>query len=114
MSAFPMLHQEVERIVNDHIREKESLCRTQVIYFGPKLYWYSKGSCLKFLQKVELQVNFELAYINTNHDDFIGFHNAASSDKSKKKTGMNQVIRRGFMSIDTGGSIKKIKGLTIY
>lgn len=62
---------------------------------------------------MELQVNFELAYINTNHEDFIGFHNASSSEKSKKKTGMNQVIRRGYMSIDTGGGIKKMKGSAI-
>ena len=73
-----------------------------------------KKLLLKNSLQVELQVNFELAYINTNHEDFIGFHNAASSEKSRKKTGMNQVIRRGYMSIDAGGGIKKMKGLAIY
>jgi dynamin GTPase len=44
-------------------------------------------------------IDYELAYMNTNHEDFIGFSNAeakASSTTTKKNLG-NQVIRRGMI-----------------
>ncbi|XP_049908029.1 dynamin-1-like [Epinephelus moara] len=57
-------------------------------------------------QKVMLLIDIELAYINTNHDDFIGFANAQqkSSQMSKKKAAGNQdeimVIRKGWLTIN--------------
>lgn len=51
MSRFPMLREEVERIVNMRIRECEQRAKEQLKLF----------------------VDIELSYMNTNHDDFIGF-----------------------------------------
>jgi hypothetical protein len=46
MDSFPALRTEVDRITIDHIRTQEEKCREHVQY----------------------QINFELAYINTNHE----------------------------------------------
>ncbi|TTE81762.1 Dynamin-2 [Bagarius yarrelli] len=43
----------------------------------------------------------ELSYINTNHEDFIGFANAQqSSAVTKKRAVPNQVIRKGWLTIN--------------
>ena len=39
----------------------------------------------KAKEQIELMIQFELAYINANHPDFIGFHNAAKGSRSKRK-----------------------------
>ena len=46
MEAFPLLREEVDRIVSEHIRNNENRCKDHV----------------RFL------LDFELAYINTNHE----------------------------------------------
>lgn len=46
MNAFPILREEVDRIVCEHIRNKEASCK----------------------QHVQNQIDFELSYINTNHE----------------------------------------------
>ena len=46
MEAYPMLREEVDRIVSEHIRNSEGACKEHVRY----------------------QINFELSYINTNHE----------------------------------------------
>ena len=51
MSRYPRLREETERIVNTRIREREQMTKEQLI----------------------LLVNIQLAYMNTNHEDFIGF-----------------------------------------
>ena len=51
MNRYPMLREEVERIVNMRIREQEARTKEQLTLF------------------VEIQD----AYMNTNHEDFIGF-----------------------------------------
>ncbi|KAL7062570.1 hypothetical protein AAHC03_01344 [Spirometra sp. Aus1] len=51
MENFPHLRDATERIVNERIREREALTRDQIC----------------------LLVDVQLAYINTNHEDFIGF-----------------------------------------
>ena len=51
MNRYPRLREEAERIITNHIREKEQACKDQVM----------------------LLVDFQLAYMNTNHEDFIGF-----------------------------------------
>ena len=51
MARYPMLREEVERIVNTRIREQESKTKDQLT----------------------LMVEIQDAYMNTNHEDFIGF-----------------------------------------
>nr|XP_008121054.1 PREDICTED: dynamin-1 [Anolis carolinensis] len=70
LSQYPHLREEMERIVTTHIRDREGKTKDQVM----------------------LLIDIELAYMNTNHEDFIGFANAQqrSSQMSKKKTAGNQ------------------------
>jgi len=51
MARFPQLREETERIVNTRIREREQKAKDQLI----------------------LLVDVQLSYMNTNHEDFIGF-----------------------------------------
>lgn len=51
MSRYPRLRDETESTVNNRIREREMVAKEQLL----------------------MHVEFELAYINTNHEDFIGF-----------------------------------------
>uniref|UniRef100_A0A4W4EVJ2 Dynamin n=1 Tax=Electrophorus electricus TaxID=8005 RepID=A0A4W4EVJ2_ELEEL len=51
LAQYPMLREEMERIVTQHIRDRESRTKEQVL----------------------LLIDIELAYMNTNHEDFIGF-----------------------------------------
>ncbi|OON15499.1 hypothetical protein X801_08698 [Opisthorchis viverrini] len=53
MENFPRLREETERIVNQWIREREVRAKEQLI----------------------LLVDIQLSYMNTNHEDFIGFAN---------------------------------------
>ncbi|TRY57164.1 hypothetical protein DNTS_003261 [Danionella cerebrum] len=70
LAQYPQLREEMERIVTQHIRDRESRTKTQVL----------------------LLIDIELAYMNTNHEDFIGFANAQqrSSQMNKKKAAGNQ------------------------
>uniref|UniRef100_A0A8C6VYW1 Dynamin-2 n=1 Tax=Nothobranchius furzeri TaxID=105023 RepID=A0A8C6VYW1_NOTFU len=69
LNSYPRLREETERIVTTHIREREGKTKDQIL----------------------LLIDIELSYINTNHEDFIGF-----------------VIRKGWLtlhlSIMKGGS----------
>ncbi|XP_066507664.1 dynamin-1a isoform X2 [Hoplias malabaricus] len=80
LAQYPMLREEMERIVTQHIRDRESRTKGQVM----------------------LLIDIELAYMNTNHEDFIGFANAQqrSSQINKKKAAGNQVIRKGWLTIN--------------
>ncbi|KAH9361091.1 hypothetical protein HPB48_002953 [Haemaphysalis longicornis] len=51
MSRYPRLREETERIITSHVREREQTAKHQI----------------------SLLVEVELAYMNTNHEDFIGF-----------------------------------------
>lgn len=51
MECFPHLLDATERIVTERIKERQSNAR----------------------DKISLLVDIQLAYINTNHEDFIGF-----------------------------------------
>uniref|UniRef100_A0A4W4HPR2 dynamin GTPase n=1 Tax=Electrophorus electricus TaxID=8005 RepID=A0A4W4HPR2_ELEEL len=86
LAQYPMLREEMERIVTQHIRDRESRTKEQVL----------------------LLIDIELAYMNTNHEDFIGFANAQqrSSQMSKKKAPGNQVIRKGWLTINNIGIMK--------
>uniref|UniRef100_A0A672PZ54 dynamin GTPase n=1 Tax=Sinocyclocheilus grahami TaxID=75366 RepID=A0A672PZ54_SINGR len=71
LESFPKLREETERIVTTHIRERESQAKDQVL----------------------LSLEIQLSYINTNHEDFIGFANAQqkTNQTSKKPSAGNQV-----------------------
>ncbi|KAG4072058.1 hypothetical protein HA402_015557 [Bradysia odoriphaga] len=88
MSRYPRLREETERIITTHIRQREQLSKEQIL----------------------LLIDFELAYMNTNHEDFIGFANAQNKSENSNKTGTralgNQVIRKGHMCIQNLGIMK--------
>ncbi|KAG1964645.1 dynamin 3a isoform X2 [Pimephales promelas] len=97
LEIFPKLREETERIVTTHIRERESRAKDQVL----------------------LSLEIQLSYINTNHEDFIGFANAQqkTNPTCKKPSAGNQgaappppsqiVIRKGWLTIN---NISLIKG----
>ncbi|XP_068073285.1 dynamin-2 isoform X3 [Danio rerio] len=105
LSSYPRLREETERIVTTYVREREGKTKDQVL----------------------LLIDTELSYINTNHEDFIGFanldlrrlddgtipgysNNSAQQRNivNKKRAIPNQVIRKGWLtlniSIMKGGS----------
>ncbi|KAI8518597.1 Dynamin-2 [Branchiostoma belcheri] len=77
MGRYPHLREETERIVTTHIREREQRAKDQVVVF----------------------VDVNLAYINTNHEDFVGFADAqqAKSDKTTRKA--KSVGNQGWLTI---------------
>lgn len=87
LAIYPNLRDEVENIVRNFIRNAHDKTNTQV----------------------EMYYAIELSYMNTNHDDFIGF--AGATDRAKQgvkgvaKPGgapANQIIRKGWLSTSTG------------
>ncbi|XP_024126566.1 dynamin-2 isoform X4 [Oryzias melastigma] len=81
LGSYPRLREETERIVTTYIRERDSKTKDQVL----------------------LLIDIELSYINTNHEDFIGFANAqqrTAANATKKRVIPNQVIRRGWLTIN--------------
>ncbi|KAK7939183.1 hypothetical protein WMY93_002509 [Mugilogobius chulae] len=84
LNSYPRLREETERIVTTHIRETEGKTKDQIL----------------------LLIDIELSYINTNHEDFIGFANAQqrSTAANKKRPMPNQgeilVIRKGWLTIN--------------
>ncbi|VDO91968.1 unnamed protein product [Schistosoma margrebowiei] len=51
-------------------------------------------------EQIQTLIDFQLAYMNTNHEDFIGFQNAEqrANDSAKSKLG-NQVICKGWLNL---------------
>ncbi|XP_007550644.1 dynamin 3a isoform X1 [Poecilia formosa] len=98
LSAFPQLREETERIIITEIREQENKCRDQVL----------------------LLIDIQLAYINTKHEDFIGFTNSQqvnsqSNMNSSVQIARNQgvvfrsnriVIQKGWLTISNIGIMK--------
>merc|ERR1719357_1751903 len=63
----------------------------------------------KCKEQIMMHIDCELAYMNTNHEDFIGFANAQTTTQNAEKTGRklgNQVIRKGYMAIHNLGIMK--------
>uniref|UniRef100_A0A7N6FLE6 Dynamin-2 n=1 Tax=Anabas testudineus TaxID=64144 RepID=A0A7N6FLE6_ANATE len=69
LGSYPRLREETERIVTTYVRERDSKTKDQVL----------------------LLIDIELSYINTNHEDFIGFANPLH---------LHLVIRRGWLTIN--------------
>ncbi|XP_028313009.1 dynamin-2-like isoform X1 [Gouania willdenowi] len=81
LGSYPRLREETERIVTTYVRERDSKTKDQVLQL----------------------IDIELSYINTNHEDFIGFANAqqrTAANATKKRVMPNQVIRRGWLTIN--------------
>uniref|UniRef100_A0A7N6C562 Dynamin-2 n=1 Tax=Anabas testudineus TaxID=64144 RepID=A0A7N6C562_ANATE len=85
LNSYPRLREETERIVTTHVREREGKTKDQVL----------------------LLIDIELSYINTNHEDFIGFAKYVSAvaqqrntAANKKRPMPNQVIRKGWLTIN--------------
>ncbi|XP_068174539.1 dynamin 3a isoform X2 [Antennarius striatus] len=89
LSSFPKLHNETERIVTAEIQRQESICRDQVL----------------------LLIDIQLAYINTKHEDFVGFTTVQQAFNQNKKLVVgiagNQVVRKGWLTIN---NIRIMKG----
>lgn len=79
MDRYPRLRDEVESLLMSFLREQEQKCK----------------------EHVQLMIEVELSYMNTNHPDFIGYHNAASGKqvKREKQSLGNQVIRKGWIDM---------------
>uniref|UniRef100_A0A8C4PSD2 Dynamin-3 n=1 Tax=Equus asinus asinus TaxID=83772 RepID=A0A8C4PSD2_EQUAS len=75
LANFPRLCEETERIVANHIREREGKTKDQVL----------------------LLIDIQVSYINTNHEDFIGF---------AKYVKHLMVIRKGWLTISNIGIMK--------
>ncbi|XP_026020487.1 dynamin-2 isoform X1 [Maylandia zebra] len=102
LNSYPRLREETERIVTTHVREREGKAKDQVL----------------------LLIDIELSYINTNHEDFIGFANldyrrlddgsspvygnnsaqqrntAANKKRAIPNQGEILVIRKGWLTIN--------------
>ena len=91
MAKYPRLRDEVERVVSTHIKNGE----------------------VRAKEHVTLLIDIELSYINTNHQDFIGYAaasssaNAQSGERKRKGIG-NQVIRKGWLQITNTGFMKSV------
>uniref|UniRef100_A0A452V1S9 Dynamin-2 n=1 Tax=Ursus maritimus TaxID=29073 RepID=A0A452V1S9_URSMA len=81
LANFPRLCEETERIVANHIREREGKTKDQVL----------------------LLIDIQVSYINTNHEDFIGF---AKYVKHLIATCLPPVIRKGWLTISNIGIMK--------
>lgn len=97
LARYPRLRDEIERIVRTHITQREQTLKDQLL----------------------LLVDVQSAYMNTNHEDFIGFSSGVQSSHSDTMTnsagGMtrnkprvgNQVIRKGWLGLHNSGVIKR-------
>jgi len=92
---YPRLQSEIDQQVSGYLRECEQTCRDQVN------------------QLVEV----ELSYVNTNHDDFIGFNATAkgenvkdvqssASQESQLKNKKAELIKKGWLSTTNVGLTK--------
>nr|QWX94534.1 dynamin [Platynereis dumerilii] len=83
MERYPLLQEHCDRLTCAYVRRCEQAVKDQLM----------------------LSINVHHTYMNTNHEDFIGFQGAQQQAESRvqQKKLTNQVIRKGFLSIHTGG-----------
>jgi dynamin GTPase len=63
MTRYPRLREEVERIITTYIRSGPALSHPPV----------AREKEQKCKEQIMMLIDCELAYMNTNHEDFIGF-----------------------------------------
>lgn len=90
MARYPRLRDELERVIMTEVRRREQEAKEQI----------------------GMLVAFELAYINPNHEDFIGFGNAEAKaakggTQAAKQAIGNQVLRKSWLSV---GNVTKLGG----
>lgn len=101
MSRYPRLRDESERMIKRCLGEKECVTEDQI----------------------KLLIEVELAYINTNHEDFVGLHLPGGGVGSGQTNGQdgptaptggnrlgNQVIRKGYLFVANVGLVKGTTG----
>ncbi|KAF2988151.1 hypothetical protein EK904_013685, partial [Melospiza melodia maxima] len=91
LATYPRLCEETERIVAGYIREREEKTKDQML----------------------LLIDIQVSYINTNHEDFIGFANSVQKEKIELVGFHNlacgsclKVIRKGWLTINNIGIMK--------
>lgn len=85
MSRYPRLREECERITNTFLRQAEQKAKDQLM----------------------LQIQIQLAYMNTNHDDFIGWAGAQQkAEGGQRRKVQNQVIRKGWLALHNVSMLK--------
>eukprot|EP00048_Salpingoeca_helianthica_P014511 m.222047 g.222047 ORF g.222047 m.222047 type:complete len:832 (+) comp15947_c0_seq1:403-2898(+) len=87
MARFPQLREEAERLVHGYVRDIE----------------------VKGKEHVKLVIDIELSYMNTNHPDFIGFANASQRQQKTAGVAGNQVVRKGWLRINSEGLVGALK-----
>uniref|UniRef100_A0A8C6YSN1 Dynamin-3 n=1 Tax=Nothoprocta perdicaria TaxID=30464 RepID=A0A8C6YSN1_NOTPE len=80
LATYPRLCEETERIVAGYIREREEKTKDQVL----------------------LLIDIQVSYINTNHEDFIGFAKYGTNLPPSRQI----VIRKGWLTINNIGIMK--------
>ena len=86
VARYPLLRAEIEKIIGVQIQQRAQACKSHI----------------------ELIINCELAYMNTNHEDFVGFNTFDNTNDNNNQTHTqkqrlgNQVIRKGYLSMSTG------------
>lgn len=86
MASYPRLSEEVDRIIATKIREQEQIAKNYIDYL----------------------IDTELAYMNTSHPDFLKTPNvgrgpAEGNVQSQSKDNSEQMIRKGWLTLNTGG-----------
>uniref|UniRef100_A0A8C4PKI2 Dynamin-2 n=1 Tax=Equus asinus asinus TaxID=83772 RepID=A0A8C4PKI2_EQUAS len=81
LSSYPRLREETERIVTTYIREREGRTKDQIL----------------------LLIDIEQSYINTNHEDFIGFAKYVQSSQDSL-SGLGGWLTINNISLMKGGS----------
>ncbi|XP_063687650.1 dynamin-1-like isoform X15 [Bolinopsis microptera] len=95
---YPRLQAEIDNLVSGYLRECETFCREQI----------------------QQLVEVELSYINTNHDDFIGFNSTAKDESVKDvaaggggesqqapgRESKSKLIKKGWLSTSNVGLTK--------
>ncbi|CAF1668562.1 unnamed protein product [Rotaria magnacalcarata] len=89
MKRYPLLRQAAEELLIQYLKEREIA---------------AKQACSAYIQT-------QLAYINTNNEDFIGFASAEKSVNSgeTKRHVTNQIIRKGYLRVHTGVKLFQAK-----
>ena len=88
MASYPRLSEEIDRIIATKIREREQVAKEYIDYL----------------------IDTELAYMNTSHPDFLSTPNVgrgpaeqSAGNASQTKDGSNQMIRKGWLTLNVGG-----------
>ncbi|XP_065197037.1 dynamin-1-like [Sycon ciliatum] len=89
VARYPNLRDELERLATEQCKEFSINAKSHI----------------------QMLLDTELAYMNTNHQEFIGFADAqkggkASGGPAQRKTASDQIIRRGWLIINNVGVIK--------